>query len=152
MLYVSQSVSGNVEINGMMTWWPDVLVTWWHDDRMIGGRMTGWYNWDTLYLHSSSCLIDLDTSFVLTGGYIQSSFVTQYNANGFMKELPALNTGRSDHGCAAYYTSTNQPVIFRLETLYLFINKIQKGVAGGRWICWLQQIFGHNRSPFVSFW
>ena len=35
-----------------------------------------------------------------------------------MKDLPALNTGRSDHGCAAYYTNTNQPVIFSLETLY----------------------------------
>ena len=54
-----------------------------------------------------------------------------------MKELPALNTGRSNHGCAAYYTNTNQPVIFRLENflLYLnamlFMNKKVLLVAGG---------------------
>ena len=101
------------------------------------------------------CLIDLDTSFVLTGGSFiyPSIFVTQYNANGFMKELPVLNTARSDHGCAAYYTNTNQPVIFRLETFLLNFNVIseQKGAAGDRRIGWIQYNFGHNRSPFVSY-
>ena len=38
--------------------------------------------------------------------------MTQYNSTGLVKELASFNTGRYDHGCAAYYTD-NQPVIMR---------------------------------------
>ena len=66
-------------------------------------------------MSSGSCLVDLGDTFVLTGAFGNldaNMFVTQYNSAGLVKELAPLNTGRSDHGCAAYYTD-NQPVIKR---------------------------------------
>ena len=63
------------------------------------------------YQNRESCLIDLRTSFILTGNFGRENFVTQYNSTGFMRELPSLNIARYGHGCAVYYTNTNQPVI-----------------------------------------
>ena len=64
-------------------------------------------------MSSGSCLVDLGDTFVLTGAFgnlHDNMLVTQYNSVGLVQELPSLNTGRSEHGCAAYYTD-NQPVI-----------------------------------------
>ena len=39
-------------------------------------------------------------------GYL-SNQVTQYGPEGYLADLPLLNTGRHNHACAGYYTDDN---------------------------------------------
>ena len=39
-------------------------------------------------------------------GYL-SNQVTQYGPEGYLADLPLLNTGRHNHACAGYYTEDN---------------------------------------------
>ena len=41
-------------------------------------------------------------TFIITGGHYSIKAVTMYDDIGFLEELPSLNEGRWDHGCAAY--------------------------------------------------
>ena len=43
--------------------------------------------------------------------YDNSKQVTQYGPDGFLRDLPELNTGRFDHACSGYY---NQQDVFVL--------------------------------------
>merc|ERR1712037_404942 len=47
-----------------------------------------------------ACGIPDGETLILTGGYIHS-FVTRYNVNGFVEELPQLPESRYGHACAA---------------------------------------------------
>merc|ERR1719151_488900 len=47
-----------------------------------------------------ACGIPDGETFILTGGDFHS-FVTRYNVNGFVKELPQLPESRYGHACAA---------------------------------------------------
>ena len=51
---------------------------------------------------------------VITGGQVGglhgASFVTKYDTNGWIEDLPELNTGRLNHGCAHFYNNLNKLV------------------------------------------
>ena len=47
----------------------------------------------------------------ITGGYWTRTMVTEYNEDGFIRELPQLITGRYDHGCSSYVDSQQNDVI-----------------------------------------
>ena len=49
----------------------------------------------------------------LTGNWYDStsSKVIKYGLDGFREELPSLNKGRWDHGCAGYYNEDNKFVL-----------------------------------------
>ena len=51
-----------------------------------------------------------DGSYIITGGVDTRKTVTKYDKNGFMEDLPSLNTGRWDHGCGTYLDSNSQNV------------------------------------------
>jgi len=39
---------------------------------------------------------------IITGGWYAMSTVTRYDISGFLEDLPSLNEGRDNHGCAAF--------------------------------------------------
>ena len=45
---------------------------------------------------------------VLTGGRENGTIVSQYNTDGWVRDLSSLNTGRYDHGCTSYSTGGEQ--------------------------------------------
>ena len=57
------------------------------------------------YIYCSlACAINLGSSVILTGGpwHSPTTRVTQYNEAGFIKDLPPLQKGRTEHGCTSY--------------------------------------------------
>ena len=73
--------------------------------------MINFYYIFNLILCSESCAIpDLESEAVyLTGGGFSfySASVTKYGVEGFLEDLPALNTGRKSHGCSGYLDTDN---------------------------------------------
>ena len=62
---------------------------------------------------SGACSISDTTSVVITGGLDDGdpiSRVSRYNNNGWMEDLPSLNTARAYHGCSLYTTDTGEKV------------------------------------------
>jgi len=58
----------------------------------------------TFDLHHSgydACGIPDEDTIVMTGGYPSHDYVTRYNVNGFVEELPQLPGNRYGHACAA---------------------------------------------------
>jgi len=58
----------------------------------------------TFALHHSgegACGIPDEDTIVMTGGWPPHDYVTRYNVNGFVEELPQLPGNRLDHACAA---------------------------------------------------
>ena len=39
---------------------------------------------------------------VVTGGFWTMTTVSRYGREGYIEDLPSLNTGRKNHGCAGY--------------------------------------------------
>lgn len=50
----------------------------------------------------SSCGISDGETFIVTGGYPYHDYVTRYNINGFVEELPQMLEKRRTHACAAH--------------------------------------------------
>jgi len=76
---------------------------------LLGGRRLAWNNAEILpggetftLRHSGyyACGIPDGDTIVMTGGYTHD-YVTRYNVNGFVEELPQLPERRSSHACAA---------------------------------------------------
>ena len=61
---------------------------------------------------SESCAIKLGDYLIITGGYPGVKTVSKYDKNGWMMDLPKLNTGRRLHACGQYYSERNELVIF----------------------------------------
>jgi len=56
-----------------------------------------------------SCAIKLDDYLIITGGgYPTVATVSKYDKNGWIMDLPKLNTGRYLHACGHYYSETNE--------------------------------------------
>ena len=51
-----------------------------------------------------------DGSYILSGGYFTLTTVSKYDKNGWIKDLPSLNTGRDRHGCGTYLDSNSNRV------------------------------------------
>jgi len=60
-----------------------------------------------------SCAISFDDFVIITGGVYWgiNKTVSQYNLQGYVKNLPSLNQVRYDHGCGTYSTSGNKVMI-----------------------------------------
>ena len=41
---------------------------------------------------------------ILTGGFYTLNTVSVYNAEGWQRDLPPLNTGRRNHACSSYWS------------------------------------------------
>ena len=48
-----------------------------------------------------ACAINLGSTVLLTGGLTLTT-VSQYNEAGWVRDLPQLQEGRTDHGCSSY--------------------------------------------------
>ena len=56
------------------------------------------------------CTIEADELVIVTGGWYTRNTVTEYNIDGWVRELPDLNMGRYDHGCG-YFVNDNQQIV-----------------------------------------
>ena len=62
------------------------------------------------YYSSYACAINLGSSVILTGGRDTLTRVSQYNETGWEKDLPTLQTGRRNHGCAYFNNNAGSKV------------------------------------------
>ena len=59
-----------------------------------------------IYFSLACSFEDPDTeTVVITGGYDTSTTVSVYGRQGWVKDLPHLNTGRLAHACTSYKTA-----------------------------------------------
>ena len=49
---------------------------------------------------------------IITGGYYTESTVTRYGENGYISDLPTLNTGRYSHGCTSFITCGKKVILY----------------------------------------
>ena len=47
---------------------------------------------------------------IVTGGYYNPNRVSIYNDDGWVENMPSLNSGRRAHGCGHYYNIAEQLV------------------------------------------
>jgi len=64
-----------------------------------------------------ACGINMKEYIVFTGGYMDKGnthvkTVSMYDMNGWVENLPDLNTARSSHGCGFYYSDKDELVKF----------------------------------------
>ena len=65
--------------------------------------------WTQKYFHyRHACSISLGDEVVLTGGSDTKTRVSLYNKDGWVRDMPSLNTGRIGHGCTTYSTGGEQ--------------------------------------------
>ena len=57
---------------------------------------------------------DDDNTYIITGGSLTRTTVSRYNKDGWMEDLPDLNTGRDSHSCGTYLDSNNERVRSKL--------------------------------------
>ena len=50
-------------------------------------------------LYRDQCAIPLDSTVLLTGGYYNLDYVTEYSEEGLVVEWPRLRQARNGHGC-----------------------------------------------------
>ena len=58
----------------------------------------------------------MDETVTVTGGFYTMTQVTVYNTEGFLTDLPSLNTGRHQHGCG-YFVNTDNQVVRQLTII-----------------------------------
>ena len=80
--------------------------------RLIGNERQPSPNNGIYLFYSEACAIKLNDYFIVTGGHPSAKTVSKYNKNGWMMDLPELNTRRRLHACGHYYSETNELVIF----------------------------------------
>ena len=61
----------------------------------------------TVFYYSLACAIPGEDSVIVTGGqftggYDTRTIVSVYNIEGWLEDLPLLNTGRYYHACTSY--------------------------------------------------
>ena len=57
-----------------------------------------------------ACGIQHDDVFIITGGRYTMEIVSKYGKNGWVKDLPKLQTGRLYHGCGHFFSAMNELV------------------------------------------
>ena len=58
----------------------------------------------------AACVIQHDDVFIITGGWFTLEIVSKYDENGWVKDLPKLQTGRCWHGCGHFFSEMNELV------------------------------------------
>lgn len=59
-------------------------------------------SFDLKYDIRSACAINLGATVLITGGDYSLNIVSEYSEEGYLRDLPQLLQGRSDHGCSYY--------------------------------------------------
>ena len=59
---------------------------------------------------SDVCGIQHDDVFIITGGWFTMEIVSKYGKNGWIQDLPKLQTGRKHHGCGHFFSEMNELV------------------------------------------
>ena len=75
---------------------------------------------ETIYF-SAGCSIELEDKVILTGGVIDgvdSSTVSIYDNNGWLRDLPNLQYTRRNHGCGHYVNDRNKIVSWLLRRFF----------------------------------
>ena len=73
----------------------------------------------------SACSIPTDDNeVIITGGVDTLSTVSLYNINGWIRDLPSLNTGRFVHACGQYKSQNGNTVKFKIQLNTFKILKI----------------------------
>ena len=85
-----------------------------------------WY-----FCFSDACAINLGSSVILTGGWYTLTTVSQYNEAGWEKDLPTLQTGRWNHGCAYFNNDAGSKVSSINSNYYPLITFQTMLVTGG---------------------
>jgi len=84
-----------------------------HEPTVIVKGSSSKPGFKTKHHTENACAIQLDEYVVITGGQLNlhgASYVTKYDKNGWIEDLPELNTGRFSHGCAHFYSNLNELV------------------------------------------
>jgi len=84
-----------------------------HEPTVIVKGSSSKPGFKTKHHTENACAIQLDEYVVITGGQLNlhgASYVTKYDKNGWIEDLPELNTGRFSHGCAHFYNNLNELV------------------------------------------
>jgi len=58
----------------------------------------------------AACGFQHDENFIITGGMKTKKKVSKYNVEGFVEDLPDLETGRFYHACGYYTNTENKPI------------------------------------------
>merc|ERR1712154_128211 len=72
---------------------------------------------DLKYKTSDACGVEVDDTFIVTGGYDYSApnkalnSVVRYNSQGVSEVLPSLTVRRWDHACGSYLDENGQRVV-----------------------------------------
>jgi len=62
------------------------------------------------YKTKDACSIQFEDFVVITGGFSTKTIVSRYDENGWVMDLPGLNSGRHSHGCGHFYNNDNNMV------------------------------------------
>ena len=76
---------------------------------------------ENLYF-SGGCSIELEDKVILTGGVIDgedSSTVSIYDNDGWLRDLPNLQLNRRSHGCGHYFDDRNKIVSWSLSNIFI---------------------------------
>ena len=60
----------------------------------------------TTCVFSGACTIETEDKVILSGGVLEggeSSIVSIYDEDGWLRDLPNLQSARKDHGCGHYF-------------------------------------------------
>jgi len=74
-------------------------------------------SWDLKYETNGACGVEVDDTFIVTGGHDSSApdydlnSVVRYNSQGVSKVLPSLTVRRSYHACASYLNDNAHMVV-----------------------------------------
>ena len=52
----------------------------------------------------------MGSTVILTGGYFSPNRVSEYSETGFIRDLPRLLQGRSEHGCSYFVNEEGKKV------------------------------------------
>ena len=57
-----------------------------------------------------ACSIPLDDKVIVTGGYYTLTTVSEYNTDGWMRDLANLTQGRRVHSCTSFLSASGERV------------------------------------------
>ena len=66
------------------------------------------------FYFSRACAINLGSSVIITGGHITLTTVSEYNEEGWVKDLPFLQQSRYNHGCTYFKNDERTKVDFEI--------------------------------------
>ena len=60
--------------------------------------------------YREACSIPLENTVILTGGYFTETTVSEYNTEGWVRDLAPLTHGRDGHACISFLSASGERV------------------------------------------